>query len=80
MQVNGKKEKAVELEDFDIYAATRRKDTSLQFKEDLFTDTPNHYIEVKAPFFKDMKESNQIYFLGIFLVETREDLTFEQFL
>ena len=58
MIVNGKNKEAVILDDFDIYAATRRKDTSLPFKEDLFTDTKNQYIEIKAPFFKDMKEPN----------------------
>lgn len=58
MIVNGKNKEAVILEDFDIYAATRRKDTSLPFKEDLFTDKKNQYIDIKAPFFKDMKESN----------------------
>jgi hypothetical protein len=41
MIVNGKNKDAVILEDFDIYVATRRKDTSLPFKEDLFTDTKN---------------------------------------
>ena len=58
MIVNGKNKDAVILDDFDIYAATRRKDTSLPFEEDLFTDTTNHYIDIKAPFFKDMKEPN----------------------
>ncbi len=58
MIVNGKNKDAVILDDFDIYAAIRRKDTSLPFKEDLFTDTKNQYIDIKAPFFKDMKELN----------------------
>lgn len=74
MQVNGKE--TLKLDDFDAYAA-RRRDTSLPFKEDLLTDTVNHYIEVKAPFFKDLQDPNQIYFFAVFLVETREDITFE---
>lgn len=58
MVVNGKKDSAVNLDNFDNYAATRRKDTSLPFEEDLITDTSHHYVEIKAPFFKDMKEPN----------------------
>jgi len=58
MVVNGKKDSAVNLDNFDNYAATRRKDTSLPFEEDLFTETSHHYVEIKAPFFKDMKEPN----------------------
>jgi len=48
----------VNLDNFDNYAATRRKDTSLPFEEDLITDSSHHYVEIKAPFFKDMKEPN----------------------
>jgi hypothetical protein len=58
MEVNENKESAMKLDDFDIYAASRRKDTSLPFKEDLITDKTDHYIDIKAPFFKDMKEPN----------------------
>ncbi len=74
MQVNSKN--TLKLDDFDAYSA-RRRDTSLPFKEDLFTDTINHSIEIKAPFFKDLQDPTQIYLFAIFLVETRDDLTFE---